>query len=312
MDLFSKSKYSQADINNLVASSVEESLYLEFKRSQSLSDKENVKVEIAKDVSAFANSDGGIIIYGIEESNHKASSISPIDGNIYTKEWIEQVINSRIQRRLPNYQIFPIRMNQNISESVYLIKINRTTTGPHMTSDGKYYKRSNFQVLHMEEYEVRDHYFRINATDLEIVDYLARPNSVNETGGKFRNIAFKIDFQVKNIGNTVEKDYKFELLIPEMLYLHGQRLPERKYLIRNEGLFMTFALPNQSPIFQNEITTVCTAILGINKEDFGTLQYYGIRTKLYYTSGIKERTFYPLEDFSHNGTLITKLQWMNR
>ena len=76
------------------------------------------KNEIAKDVSAFANSDGGIIIYGISEIGHKADSYSFVDGDIFTKEWLEQIINSNIQKRINNIRIIPLRQDGNIKRTV--------------------------------------------------------------------------------------------------------------------------------------------------------------------------------------------------
>ena len=61
-DFFSKSSYQPEDINNLIESAAEESIHLDFKASGSLANQNESKKEIAKDVSAFANSDGGIII----------------------------------------------------------------------------------------------------------------------------------------------------------------------------------------------------------------------------------------------------------
>jgi len=56
---------SVADLEQLIRDAVPESLTLEYKRSDALS-KENGKVnELCKDVSAFANSLGGLLIYGI-------------------------------------------------------------------------------------------------------------------------------------------------------------------------------------------------------------------------------------------------------
>jgi predicted HTH transcriptional regulator len=56
------------------------------------------KDEIAKDVSAFANSAGGTVVYGIAESAGKpsyAEALSPVDPKKYSQEWLEQVINTR-------------------------------------------------------------------------------------------------------------------------------------------------------------------------------------------------------------------------
>jgi predicted HTH transcriptional regulator len=70
------------DLVDLINLKQEESLQLDFKRAESLDSTERRKAEISKDVSAFANSAGGTIVYGIGESAgepHVAEIFSPID-----------------------------------------------------------------------------------------------------------------------------------------------------------------------------------------------------------------------------------------
>ena len=50
-----------------IADQVEESISLDYKASASLQKTENKKNEIGKDVSAFANSVGGTIVYGVAQ-----------------------------------------------------------------------------------------------------------------------------------------------------------------------------------------------------------------------------------------------------
>ncbi len=85
MNLLEQEDFSEESILNIIKSNLEESINIEFKSAKALSKENSVKKEISKDVSAFANSDGGIIFYGIDELNHIATSISYIDGNIFTK-----------------------------------------------------------------------------------------------------------------------------------------------------------------------------------------------------------------------------------
>src|SRR4051812_3819350 len=98
---YDKEDYTIEDIESLIKNEVEESIYLDFKEARSLEKTDNKRKDISKDIASFANSDGGILIYGINEQNNKASSYSFIDGNEFTKEWLEQVINSTIQRHIP-------------------------------------------------------------------------------------------------------------------------------------------------------------------------------------------------------------------
>lgn len=168
MDFFNLKEYTMEDIQYLIDFGIEESIHLDYKASGALDKSETKKKEISKDVSAFANSDGGIIIYGVEEQNHKAAGFSYIDGNNITKEWLEQVINSTINQKIKGIEIFPIRNNGNIAESIYLVKIPRSYDAPHMCRDKCYYKRYNFESVKMEEYEVRDLFNRHNLSKLLI------------------------------------------------------------------------------------------------------------------------------------------------
>lgn len=57
-----------ADLQKLIQDEIEESTVLEYKSSFAIQNKK-WKEELAKDVSALANSNGGNIIFGIREKN---------------------------------------------------------------------------------------------------------------------------------------------------------------------------------------------------------------------------------------------------
>ncbi|WP_228414812.1 helix-turn-helix domain-containing protein [Chryseobacterium sp. G0201] len=54
-------------INQFIKDCIEENIHLDYKGAGSISKVNEKKKEISKDVSAFANSDGGTIIYGVRE-----------------------------------------------------------------------------------------------------------------------------------------------------------------------------------------------------------------------------------------------------
>jgi predicted HTH transcriptional regulator len=157
-NFYDKAEYNFQDIMSLIENEIEESIHLDFKEANALEKSDGKKKEISKDVSAFANSDGGIIIYGIKEQNHKAHSLTYINGQDFTKEWLEQTINSSIQRRIPDLKIFVIRNSGNIHETIYIVKIPKSFEAPHLCKDKRFYKRFNFESVAMEEYEVRQLY----------------------------------------------------------------------------------------------------------------------------------------------------------
>lgn len=291
-DLFSKTSYAEDDLNQLIQAHTEESLYLEFKANGSLQMGDSKKNEIAKDISAFANSDGGILIYGINEINHIADSLSFVDGNLFTKEWLENVIQSRINRSLPNIEVHPIRFNGDFSKSVYIIKIARSHHAPHMTADKKYYRKLNFQVVQMEEYEIRDAYNRVNKTALDFDDLIISSIRPYMQSGRISEARYKINFQIKNIGTTIESQYKLEVYVPFNILTNPNHM--HPYKIRNDDGIDVYSMPNTSPLFQNELMTVGAFDLVFNATTKELINR-PIRAKLYFSGGMIEK-FFSLND----------------
>jgi predicted HTH transcriptional regulator len=155
---YDKEDYTIDDIQALITDQVEESIYLDFKEAGALDKGEKKRLDISKDVASFANSDGGIIVYGLKEEIHVASEMSFINGNDFTKEWLEQVVNSSIQRNISGLKIYPVRKDGNINETIYIVKIPASLEAPHISKDNRYYRRHNFMSVPMEEYEVRGSY----------------------------------------------------------------------------------------------------------------------------------------------------------
>jgi predicted HTH transcriptional regulator len=85
---------TKEDLQRLVDEEIQESLTLDYKASPSLARDDKSRDELCKDVSAFANSAGGQIIYGIVEKDRKPVKVD--DGGDLSREWIEQVIDSRV------------------------------------------------------------------------------------------------------------------------------------------------------------------------------------------------------------------------
>jgi len=79
---------------------------------------------------------------------------------------------------------------------VYVVEIPKSPTAPHMAKDQRYYKRYNFQVLPMIEYEVRETMHRNIYPILKMHDPQIFPN---EDG------SFSLIFRVKNKGFSVAK-----------------------------------------------------------------------------------------------------------
>jgi predicted HTH transcriptional regulator len=157
---------TRQDIERLVKDGVNESLTLDYKQSVALSKEEKKKDELCKDVTAFANAAGGQLIFGIEEDKHAPVAVDDGAAPEITKEWIEQVIDSRVRPRIEGLTIRPIQLANGLG---FVIDIPQASSrAPHQAPDKRYYKRQNFQSVAMEDYEVRDILRRATTPDLEV------------------------------------------------------------------------------------------------------------------------------------------------
>ena len=254
MDLLSKDEFSEFDIQSIIDSHVEESINIEFKAAGALQMNAASKKEMSKDISSMANSDGGLIIYGIEELDHVASALSYIDGREITKEWIENVLISNIQQTIQDLRVIPVRFGGDIQKSVYVVRIPRSPRSPHMMSDNKYYKRINFQAIPMQEYEVRDSYFKIESGAL-VLDGI-KIGRFTATGDKY---VVPIYIDIVNEGNGVAEKYKVACWIkatPIIDYNWGKDSIYDITVDTERGL--KISTTRQSPVFQNEVLTALT------------------------------------------------------
>lgn len=148
--------WSLERINEMRRTGVEESLALDYKAAAAL-DRSNSKtpIELTKDVSAFANSTGGILICGVGEdpaNKHLPGKLDPILRSAVSKEWLESIILN-IQPRIDGLEILPISIDT--EHVLYVIEVPKSTTA-HQARDHKYYRRWNFSAQPMEDYEIRD------------------------------------------------------------------------------------------------------------------------------------------------------------
>ena len=160
-------KLEFADIERLKVNEICESQILDYKE-QLLDDN-----KLLKHVSAFANTQGGFLVYGVKETGNGGypEEILGIDTNQINKERIEQVILGNIQPRL-NIKIQLVE-HEDPTKTVVVIEIPNSHLKPHMNGrDNTFYKRYNFEALPMTEREVNDTYKRRITSYEEVGRYI--------------------------------------------------------------------------------------------------------------------------------------------
>jgi len=162
-------------VRDLIAGTVSESIRLDYKRQIELGTPGKNK-EFAKDMSSFANSCGGVLVYGVtEEDVTDAQDLGPVivprdlvglDPTPGLCERMENIVLSTISPHLPEFRIRRIVFQDDGKDRLLIIVyVAESWTGPHMVTiggDNRYWTRHNFQsgpVL-MDEHEVRERYER--------------------------------------------------------------------------------------------------------------------------------------------------------
>jgi hypothetical protein len=117
-----------ADIVALVSNAAPENTTLEFKRDLP-GGSDEAKREFLADVSALANTAGGDILYGIDEQDGLAATITGIGINDTDAELLRlgNILNSGLE---PRIRYFPLLI-QCPTGTVLLLRIEKSWNGPH-------------------------------------------------------------------------------------------------------------------------------------------------------------------------------------
>lgn len=290
MDFFNKDNYTLEDIENLIKNEVEESLYLDYKEARALAKTDKARLDITKDVSSFANSDGGIIVYGVSEQGAKPKEVTPIDGREFAKEWLENIIQ-QIQPRIDGIKIFPIRIEGDIERSIYVVQIPRSANAPHMAKNHCYYKRINFESVPMEDYEVRDTFNRVTTPNLVIENC-----SIYVEEETRDHITYHLSAAVLNRGNRACESYKLNFYINNAQYCNiaYKTLEEKNSYTLFDDNRIKLSSASQMPIFPNEKIDMGHFHITIKKQYHDAfLQNLVIDMILYYVGGQEDLAFIP-------------------
>ena len=247
--------WTESKLQNFITSEIEESLTLEYKAAEALDRVETKKKEITKDVSAMANSAGGMLIYGISEfgeleKRHLPEKITPVDRRSFPREWVEQIIQA-IRPRIDGIVIHSVNLSSGENDTAYVIEIPQSNTA-HQANDHRYYKRFNFQAVPMEDYEIRDVMFREQTPNIAL-NFLveispALPNL--GVGGERIEVppTFNLIIQARNNGSAFAQYVACFLDVPTVILQNT----ENKMNLKDGSKFYRHRLTNLNQEYADE------------------------------------------------------------
>lgn len=207
--------WDEVELQRHIEEGIEESSALDYKSGAALNAKNPNVNEITKDVSAMANSAGGVIIYGITESKtnrHLPEKLDPIDRTTFDKERLEHIINT-IRPRLHQFTVTPVPIASDSNNVCYVVEIPEGRTA-HQCRDNRYYRRYNFEAVPMEDYEIRLVMNRLTVPDASVEFKTQLHMGVGATKH------YLLAPVIKNLGSQAIRDFKLIFIFPGEV-LHG-------------------------------------------------------------------------------------------
>jgi hypothetical protein len=105
-------------------------------------------LDVAKDVSAFANSGGGVIIYGVRTDVDKTLPVDVEGIESRNIETFDRIVNAHIRPEIPGLQR-RVLIRDNLT--LMVVHVPQSDEAPHQSlTDHRYYRRAGAESLPME------------------------------------------------------------------------------------------------------------------------------------------------------------------
>ena len=155
----------EAALTQMCKANWQESGTLDFKMKIPAATAED-RLETAKDICAFANGNGGVIIVGIAQATGGAGTIKPITEENFdqAQRRILQIIESKIEPRLESLQFQEVRVTNGF---VMLVQVPKSYVGPHSHGDKidsrRFVVREGTQTMDMTFEQLRSSFDRTSS-----------------------------------------------------------------------------------------------------------------------------------------------------
>lgn len=163
------------DIQQLIDTASPESKIIDYKVKLNLKERED-KIEFAYDVSSFANTEGGHLIYGVAEDKGVPIDIPGIviENADALNQQIESIFKDSIDPRLSDISIPPPIPLEN-DNFIQILYIPPSWKSPHMVKAGnrsRFYARNNSGKFQLDVHQIRDAFLKSETVDKKIERFI--------------------------------------------------------------------------------------------------------------------------------------------
>ena len=164
---------TEADLRRLGSEEIREGKTIDYKQALP-TDQAEAKKEFLADVSSFANTAGGYLIYGIEEREGipiKIAGIREQDLEAVALR-LESSVRDGIEPRIPVVRTHPVKLKD--GAAVVIVEIGRSWAGPHMVTykgTSRFYARNSAGKYQLDVQEIRAAFIGADAVTQKLRDF---------------------------------------------------------------------------------------------------------------------------------------------
>ena len=153
-------------IQQLLADRVKESIYLELKTKKNRSTPElddSDSWQFSRALSGFANSDGGVLVWGVEtDKEDRASKLKPITAVTDFEARLKKSLLNSVQPFVDGVRMESILEEDGSGAGYLKVLIPRSDKAPHraMRADREYFRRSTEGFYRLEHFDLEDAFGR--------------------------------------------------------------------------------------------------------------------------------------------------------
>lgn len=167
---------TQADIEQLVADQTREGPHLDFKRDFPTAWNDAAKHEFLADATAFANSGGGDLIFGVEEDG-QAQALAVVPQAIPNADQeirrLQDFLLNLAEPRLPGVKIHAVQVSvAGIDGYVIVVRIPQSWAGPHRVKTNQhFFIRDGLRKRQLDVPELRSIFLRTENQARRVNDF---------------------------------------------------------------------------------------------------------------------------------------------
>lgn len=184
---------TQAHLEQLATDQAQEGPHLDFKRDLPASWDASAKNEFVADITAFANSGGGDVIYGVDEDGDaKASAVVPqVINQDQEVRRLQDFLQNLVEPRLPGSQVHAVKVNVGgTAGHAIVVRVPQSWVGPHRVKTNQhFYLREGARKRQLDVPEIRGLFLRSESQAQRVRDFRTERVSRILTGEGTPNLA---------------------------------------------------------------------------------------------------------------------------